>query len=68
MSRERGNLGPSRRRDRTFTAGPHGPQYFDMHAKPGTLTRVHVHVAEETDSEGHRVQRIYVGHCGRHLP
>lgn len=67
MSRERGNLGPSRRRDRTFVAGHHGPQFFDMHAKPGTLTRVHIHVAEEIDSDGSPISRIYVGHCGKHL-
>jgi hypothetical protein len=54
---------PTRRRQRLFVAGPHGEQYFDMHAKPGNLTRVHIWVANQQDSE----TTIYVGHCGRHL-
>jgi hypothetical protein len=54
---------PTRRRQRLFVAGPHGEQYFDMHAKPGNLTRVHIWVATQQDAE----TTIYVGHCGRHL-
>jgi hypothetical protein len=54
---------PTRRRQRLFVAGPHGEKYFDMHAKPGNLTRVHIWVATQQDAE----TTIYVGHCGRHL-
>ena len=52
---------PPRRRQRLFVAGPHGEQYFDMHAKPGKLTRVHIWVSNDAD------RKIYVGYCGRHL-
>lgn len=55
---------PTRRRQRELVAGPHGKQYFDMHAKPGNLTRVHVWVFT---SDGAAPVVIYVGHCGRHL-
>ena len=55
---------PTRRRQRLFIAGPHGEQYFDMHAKPGNLTRVHIWVAP---AAGGVPSVIYVGHCGRHL-
>lgn len=54
---------PTRRRQRLFVAGPHGEQYFDMHAKPGNLTRVHVWVHADATRE----PTIYVGHCGEHL-
>jgi hypothetical protein len=67
MSRERGNLGPTSKRARSFVAGPHGLQYFDMHAKPGNLTRVHIWVAKELTPGVKSVQRIYIGHCGEHL-
>lgn len=66
MSREGGNLGPSRKQERSFVAGPHGRQFFDMHAKPGNLTRIHVWVTAEQEG-GSIIQRIYIGHCGRHL-
>jgi hypothetical protein len=54
---------PTRRRQRLFTAAAHGEQYFDMHAKPGNLTRVHVWVFVSQGVE----PVIYLGHCGRHL-
>ena len=56
---------PTRRRQRVFHAGDHGDQYFDMHAKPGNLTRVHIWVPT-TGGDGERPV-IYVGHCGKHL-
>ncbi|MCC6527479.1 MAG: hypothetical protein IT373_32835 [Polyangiaceae bacterium] len=64
MSRETGDVSrkPTRRRQREFVAGRHGTQFFDMHAKPGKATRVHVWVATAVEPP-----RIYVGHCGRHL-
>jgi len=55
---------PTRRRQREFVTPEHGTQYFDMHAKPGNMTRVHVWVATR---EGSGPATIYVGHCGRHL-
>jgi len=56
---------PTKRRLRTFAAGPHGSQYFDMHAKPGNLTRIHVWVF--VDDQDVNAPLIYLGHCGRHL-
>jgi len=67
MSQEKGNIGPSARRERSFIAGAHGRQYFDMHAKPGNLTRLHIWVASELTPEGAAIQRIYIGYCGEHL-
>lgn len=55
---------PTRRRQRMFVANEHGRQYFDMHAKPGNLTRVHIWVSSAGDKTS---PIIYVGHCGRHL-
>lgn len=55
---------PTRRRQRMFVAGKHGEQYFDMHVKPGNLTRVHIWVPH---ADGQTAPIIYVGHCGRHL-
>ncbi len=66
MSQESGatTRNPTRRRQRTFVAAGFGEQYFDMHAKPGNLTRVHIWVPTvETSSQ----PLIFVGHCGRHL-
>jgi hypothetical protein len=46
-------------------------QLFDMHAKPGSLTRIHVLGRKEPKDENdagkgdHTV--VYVGHCGKHL-
>lgn len=54
---------PARRRQRMFVADSHGEQYFDMHAKPGNMTRVHIWVATQSTA----APTIYVGHCGRHL-
>jgi len=56
---------PARRRRRMFVAGSHGEQYFDMHAKPGNMTRVHVWTPAPGSSGG--PVPIYVGHCGKHL-
>ena len=64
MSRESGEVSrnPTCKRQRTFVVPGRGEQYFDMHAKPGASTRIHVW----TDVvEDRRV--VYVGHCGEHL-
>ena len=68
MSRETSAVSrqPNRRRERTFNAGPSGNQFFDMHAKPGNLTRIHVWVYVD-DADEHAQPIIYVGHCGKHL-
>ena len=67
MSQETGAVRrqPARRRQRTFVAGGYGAQYFDMHAKPGKMTRVHIWTPP-VGNAGSRTP-IYVGHCGRHL-
>lgn len=64
MSGETGDVArsPNRRRQREFVAGTHGKQYFDLHAKPGDLTRLHVWVGMEGGQ-----RRVYIGHCGKHL-
>jgi hypothetical protein len=56
---------PARRRRRMFLAGPYGEQYFDMHVKPGNMTRVHVWTPPI--DEAVPITPIYVGHCGKHL-
>jgi hypothetical protein len=56
---------PARRKRRMFIAGSYGEQYFDMHAKPGNMTRVHVWTPPVDSSVS--PTPIYVGHCGRHL-
>lgn len=68
MSRETGDVSrkPSRKAARMFTAGRHGQQFFDMHAKPGARTRVHVWVHIDP-AEPHARPEIYVGSCGEHL-
>lgn len=46
-------------------------QLFDMHAKPGSRTRVHVFACkeprDEADPEKGEHTVVYVGHCGEHL-
>jgi hypothetical protein len=54
---------PVRRRQRLFVVPSHGEQYFDMHAKPGKRTRVHVWMPNAVDSS----TPIYLAHCGKHL-
>jgi hypothetical protein len=56
---------PARRRRRLFVAGSYGEQYFDMHAKPGNMTRVHIWTPP-VDGSGSPTP-IYVGYRGRHL-
>ena len=67
MSRETGDVArkPVRKQQRTFVVEPHGKQFFDMHAKPGAATRVHIWVGPASETDG--VRTIYVGHCGKHL-
>jgi len=64
MSRESSEVGrsPTCRRQRELEVPGHGVQYFDMHAKPGGGTRIHVWTALVA---GKHV--VYVGHCGEHL-
>lgn len=56
---------PAKRQRRTFVAEAYGEQYFDMHAKPGNMTRVHIW----TPPIDRSISRtpIYIGHCGKHL-
>ncbi|WP_437491936.1 hypothetical protein WME75_16620 [Sorangium sp. So ce1014] len=46
-------------------------QLFDMHAKPGNRTRVHVFACkeprDEKDAEKGDQSVVYIGHCGEHL-
>ncbi|UQA62968.1 hypothetical protein [Polyangium aurulentum] len=64
MSRESGAVGrsPTLKRQREINVPGHGTQYFDMHAKPGARTRIHVWTALV---DGRHV--VFVGHCGDHL-
>jgi hypothetical protein len=64
LSRESGEVSrsPTCKRQRTFVVPGRGEQYFDMHAKPGASTRIHVWTEVV---EGRHV--VYVGHCGEHL-
>jgi hypothetical protein len=48
-----------------FHAGPYGERCFDMHVKPGNMTRVHVWTPPI--DEAVPITPIYVGHCGKHL-
>jgi hypothetical protein len=63
---------PTLRKQREFhVPGVAERQLFDMHAKPGSSTRVHVLARKELRDEEapekgtHTV--VYVGHCGEHL-
>ncbi|WP_438000221.1 hypothetical protein WMF26_10550 [Sorangium sp. So ce185] len=64
MSRESGEVArsPTCKRQRTFVVPSRGEQYFDMHAKPGASTRIHVWTDVVEDRHV-----VYVGHCGEHL-
>ncbi|AGP34920.1 hypothetical protein [Sorangium cellulosum] len=64
MSRESGEVArsPTCKRQRTFVVPGRGEQYFDMHAKPGASTRIHVWTDVVEDRHV-----VYVGHCGEHL-
>lgn len=53
---------PSCRKQRQIDVPGKGKQYFDMHAKPGSKTRIHVW----TERVG-AAHVVYVGHCGDHL-
>lgn len=53
---------PTCRMQRQIDVPARGKQYFDMHAKPGGRTRIHIWT-EQSDGR----TRIYVGHCGNHL-
>lgn len=68
MSQETGDVWrrPNRRKERQFVAGEHGIQYFDVHAKPGDATRIHIWVSVDRASDP-PVPVIFIGHCGRHL-
>jgi hypothetical protein len=69
MSQEKANTlkKPSLREQRKFLLpGDTVKQLFDMHAKPGPRTRVHVFARrEQGDESEHTI--IYVGYCGEHL-
>lgn len=64
ISRESGEVGrsPTCKKQREIEVPDHGVQYFDMHAKPGGGTRVHVWTALVDNKH-----IVYVGHCGEHL-
>jgi hypothetical protein len=63
---------PTLRKQREFSVPGIAPkQLFDMHAKPGNLTRVHVlgqkALKDEKDPEKGEQTVVYIGHCGEHL-
>ncbi len=71
MSQEKGNTlkRPSVRRTRMFHLPDGTEELFDMHAKPGSRTRVHIYGRREPlDGAGTERTRVYIGHCGNHLP
>lgn len=72
MSQEKGNTlkRPSVRKTRLFRLPEGTEQLFDMHAKPGSRTRIHVFTRRELlDGTGPEEQTlVYIGHCGEHLP
>lgn len=53
---------PTCRKQREIEVPGKGKMYFDMHAKPGGKTRVHVWTERVGDAHV-----VYVGHCGEHL-
>jgi len=72
MSQEKANTlkKPTLRNQRTFTLPDGTRAVFDMHAKPGLETRIHIHARREArlgQATGSEEIVIYVGHCGRHL-
>jgi len=63
---------PSVREQRKFLIpGDTEKGLFDMHAKPGSKTRIHVLARDEgRDTSGAEKRRhtvVYIGHCGEHL-
>jgi hypothetical protein len=74
MSQEKANTlkKPTLREQRRFLIpGDREKQLFDMHAKPGPRTRIHVLARREQKDEADTARGehtvIYVGHCGEHL-
>jgi hypothetical protein len=72
MSQEKANTlkKPTLRSQRTFRLPDGTSELFDMHAKPGSATRIHIFARREASSDHETgVERIvvYVGHCGKHL-
>ncbi len=74
MSQEKANTlkKPTLREQRKFLIpGDREKQLFDMHAKPGLGTRVHVLARRERRDAADAAQGehtvVYVGHCGEHL-
>lgn len=72
MSQEKSNTlkKPTLRAQRMFSLPDGRRELFDMHAKPGADTRIHVFSRAETrDINGAQEVQIiiYVGHCGKHL-
>jgi len=72
MSQEKANTlkKPTLRTQRTFRLPDGTREVFDMHAKPGPRTRIHIHARREVRSgtaTGTEEIVVYVGHCGKHL-
>lgn len=72
MSSEKGNTlsKPTLKMERVFTLPDGTKQLFEMHAKPGARTRVHVFTRREpVDPATPEItkSRVYIGHCGEHL-
>jgi hypothetical protein len=63
MSQEKANTmkKPTLRAQRTFSLPDGRKELFDLHAKPGAMTRIHVF----PHRDGDRVT-IYIGWCGKH--
>lgn len=49
------------RKHREFVIGSKGKSLFDWHIKIGNETRIHFYIDREA-------KKIYIGHCGKHLP
>lgn len=52
---------PKFRKHREFVIGSKGNVLFEWHIKIGSETRIHFFIDKEE-------RKIYIGHCGRHLP
>jgi hypothetical protein len=52
---------PRYRKHREFIIGSKGKALFDWHIKIGNETRIHFYIDREA-------KKIYIGHCGKHLP
>lgn len=61
---------PSVRSAREFRVPDGTKKLFDMHAKPGSATRVHIYTLRDPsdDPKTPGPTRVYIGHCGEHLP